>query len=117
MGPTPPGTGVMAETISLTPSKSTSPQSLPSSPRFMPTSTMTAPGLTMSRVMSLALPMAGIRKSASRVTAPRSGVREWHTVTVALPKGVWAASSMAMGLPTMLLRPTTTAFLPAGDRP
>src|SRR2546427_3739395 len=38
MGPTPPGTGVMKPATSLTPSKSTSPQSLPSSLRFMPTS-------------------------------------------------------------------------------
>ena len=83
----------------------------------MPTSTMTAPGLTMSRVMRRALPMAGTMKSASRTTAARSGVREWHTVTVALPKGEAAESSMAMGLPTMLLRPMTTARLPAGERP
>src|SRR6185437_13174786 len=38
IGPTPPGTGVIAEAFSLADSKSTSPQSLPFSSRFMPTS-------------------------------------------------------------------------------
>ena len=34
-----------------------------------------------------------------------------------VPKGDWEANSMAMGLPTMLLRPMTTAILPTGERP
>ncbi len=37
------------------------------------------------------------------------GVREWHTVTVAL----CCRSRFATGTPTMLLRPMTTACLPA----
>ena len=43
MGPTPPGTGVIAEHFGSTEAKSTSPQSLPFSSRFMPTSMTTAP--------------------------------------------------------------------------
>ena len=50
---------------------------------------------------------------ASRVMAARSGVREWHTVTV---PSAWV-SSIAMGLPTMLLRPSTTHRFPAGEMP
>ena len=46
-GPTPPGTGVIRPATSFTPSKSTSPTS-PASVRFTPTSTTTAPGLTIS---------------------------------------------------------------------
>src|SRR5205814_93825 len=45
IGPTPPGTGVMSEATWAAPAKCTSPQSEPSSRRFMPTSTTTAPGL------------------------------------------------------------------------
>ncbi len=45
MGPTPPGTGVMAPATVHADSKSTSPQSLPFSSRFIPTSITTAPSL------------------------------------------------------------------------
>ena len=55
--------------------------------------------------------MAATRISASRQTAARSGVLEWQMVTVACS----CSSSMATGLPTMSLRPTTTARL-SGDR-
>ena len=54
MGPTPPGTGVMASATSDTGSKSTSPSRryprslVASSTRLMPTSMTTAPGFTMS---------------------------------------------------------------------
>jgi hypothetical protein len=42
-----------------------------------------------------------------------SGVALWQTVTVA-----WAcSSSSAIGLPTVLLRPMTTACLPLSDTP
>ena len=54
-------------------------------------------------------PIAATRMSASRVIAPRSRVFEWQMVTVAF----WCSSSMAAGLPTMSLRPTTTACWPA----
>src|SRR5262249_27022216 len=58
MGPTPPGTGVMAEASGRTTSKSTSPVSRPSGSRFMPTSTTAAPGRTMSAVRKWVWPMA-----------------------------------------------------------
>jgi hypothetical protein len=46
--------------------------------------------------------------SAWRVWPAMSGVPLWQTVTVA-----WAcSSSRAIGLPTVLLRPMTTACLP-----
>src|SRR5260221_8034239 len=44
-----PYTTLFRSATSLTPSKSTSPQSLPSSLRFMPTSMTTAPGLHIDR--------------------------------------------------------------------
>ena len=46
IGPTPPGTGVIADAFSLTDAKSTSPVSLPSARLFIPTSMTTAPSLT-----------------------------------------------------------------------
>ena len=76
---------------------------------FMPTSMTVAPGLTKSRVIMPARPMAATRMSARRQTPGRSCVFEWQTVTVALA----LISSMAAGLPTMSLRPTTTASRPA----
>src|ERR1019366_318075 len=117
IGPTPPGTGVIAEATSQTPAKSTSPQSLPAlgSPSgmwFMPTS-MTAPGLTIAAVRVLRRPTAATFTSASRVCPARSGVRLWQMVTVAS-----ACKSMsAIGFPTVLLRPMTTACLPRRSMP
>ena len=52
--------------------------------------------------------MAATRMSASRATPGRSRVLEWQMVTVAW---LWS-SSMATGLPTMSLRPITTARAP-----
>ena len=63
MGPTPPGTGVIAPATSETSAKSTSPHSLPFSSRFMPTSMTTAPGFTMSAVTNFALPTATTGKT------------------------------------------------------
>ena len=83
IGPTPPGTGVIQPATSRTPAKSTSPQSLPSSLRFMPTSMTMAPGLTIAAVSVLRRPTAATTMSACRVCWPRSGVALWHTVTVA----------------------------------
>ena len=62
----------------------------------------------MSAVRRLRLPTAATITSAWRVMAPRSCVALWQMVTVAL----LASSIMAIGLPTMLLRPMTTACLP-----
>ena len=74
----------------------------------MPTSSTTAPGLTISAVSTLRLPTAATITSACRVMAAKSGVRLWQMVTVAS----CASSINAMGLPTILLRPMTTACLP-----
>ena len=53
--------------------------------------------------------------SARRQTAGRSRVREWATVTVAFPP--LAMRRRAMGLPTIMLRPMTTASLPEVSTP
>ena len=79
----------------------------------MPTSITTAPGLIISPVTMRGLPVATTRTSARRVWLARSRVFEVQTVTVALRP----SSMIAMGLPTMLLRPTTTASLPARSAP
>jgi hypothetical protein len=77
--------------------------------RFMPTSTMTAPGLIkVARDQMPALPMAATRMSARRHSSARFDVLEWQMVTVALA----CSNSRAMGFPTMSLRPTTTAWRP-----
>ena len=67
----------------------------------------------MSAVIKRALPTALTRISASRHTDARSRVREWQTVTVAFRSN----SMSATGLPTVLLRPTTTARLPSISTP
>ncbi len=82
IGPTPPGTGVMAEAMGETPAKSTSPTNLPSR-RLVPTSITTAPGLTISAVIKRGFPMAAMRMSAERVISARFLVRLWQMVTVA----------------------------------
>ncbi|MNK49217.1 hypothetical protein D3C87_680600 [compost metagenome] len=107
MGPTPPGTGVSQPATRST-SGWTSPASLPSGRRLVPTSITTAPGLIMSGVIMWGRPTAATTRSASRTLAARSRVREWQRVTVASA----LVSSMAMGLPTMTERPTTTASMP-----
>ncbi len=113
-GPTPPGTGVMAEATSFTLPKSTSPlhrqplSTLGSSTRLVPTSTTTAPGLTMSALISSGTPTAATRMSARLVSAVKSRVRVWQMVGVACPR----IQSMYNGLPTILLRPTIVTFCP-----
>ena len=113
IGPTPPGTGVIADATAETPAKSTSPHNLPASLRFMPTSMITAPGLTMSAVTVLRRPTAATSTSACRVCDARSAVALWQIVTVAFA----CSSSNAIGLPTVLLRPMTTACLPRSSMP
>ena len=76
---------------------------------FMPTSTTVAPGLTNAGVTKPARPIATTRMSAVAATRGRSAVREWQIVTVALA----CRSISAIGLPTMSLRPITTACRPA----
>jgi hypothetical protein len=103
----------MRDATSRTASKSTSPTSLPSGNRLMPTSITTAPGLTMSALIMRALPTAATRMSAWRVIAPRSRVFEWQIVTVAPA----LSSSSDMGFPTIVERPTTTACDPSMGTP
>ena len=133
-GPTPPGTGVRAPATAAT-SGCTSPttvaprrsstsrrgESGPNSAatrsrsviREVPTSITVAPRFTKSAVTKPGRPMAATRMSAADATAGRSRVREWHTVTVACRCSNRAAS----GLPTMSLRPMTTARRPSMGMP
>ena len=117
IGPTPPGTGLTAEATAATSSKATSPTVLrvPSgaSTREMPTSITTAPGLTMSAVISPGVPAAEMSTSAVRVSEPSCGVYLLVEITVA-----WSRmSSTTTGLPTMLLAPTQTHWVPGRSMP
>ena len=107
IGPTPPGTGVMYAARSAA-SGSTSPKS-PSAVRFIPTSITVEPAFTISAPITCRRPTAATRMSASSVWRSRSWVREWQIVTVAF---AWS-SRCAIGLPTMIDRPTTTARAPS----
>src|SRR5918995_87560 len=133
-GPTPPGTGVSAPATAETPgwtspttsaprlakaerrgdsggnSRSTSAASVT---RLVPTSITVAPGFIHSGWTNAVRPMATTTRSASRTTDGRSFVREWQIVTVACS---WS-NSIAMGFPTMSLRPTTTARAPFNSIP
>ena len=71
----------------------------------------TAPGLTKSAVTNLARPIATTKISALEATWAKLWVREWVKVTVAF----LANSNWAMGFPTILERPMTTAFLPSSS--
>src|SRR2546425_4216628 len=107
IGPAPPGLGVPHPAPSSTPGAGSPPW--PPSPRFALTSTTAAPGLPMYLVMRLGLPAAATRMSARFVWPARFLVLVWQMVTVAFRFN----SSNAVGLPTMLLRPTTTALAPS----
>ena len=111
-GPTPPGTGVMAEATPTAEAKSTSPTSRPST-TLMPTSTTTAPGLSIAPVTRPGWPAATTTMSARPTWPARSRVREWQTVTVASS----LTSRNAAGMPTTADRPMTTASLPAISMP
>ena len=107
IGPTPPGTGVRkARDVGRA---GVDVADEPASVRLMPTSTTAAPDLTMSGETIAGTPAATTRTSASSVCRARSSVREWQIVTVAF---AWS-SRCAIGLPTMSLRPTTTACAPS----
>ncbi len=82
IGPTPPGTGVIAPATFSALSNSTSPTRVLGAIRFMPTSITTAPGFIISPVIKLAIPTAATRISAFFVFDLRSFVFEWHIVTV-----------------------------------
>lgn len=80
---------------------------------LIPTSMMTAPSLTQSFFTYSACPIAATKMSASRQISSTFLVLEWQTVTVALAFN----KRREIGIPTMLLRPKTTAFLPATSTP
>src|SRR4030042_1154732 len=114
MGPTPPGTGVIALAFSLTASKSTSPLRsgtclvgsvlLGFHPtRFTPTSITTAPSFTMSALMTSGEPIAATRISACLVIWAMFLVPVWTTVTVALARLFFCTSMAMRGLATLLL--------------
>src|SRR6185369_14008375 len=99
IGPTPPGTGVIAPATSAASAKATSPtkRPLPSSVgmRLIPTSMTVAPGLIQSPRTISGRPIAATTMSARRTTSGRSRVREWQMVTVAFS----LSNSAAIGLP------------------
>src|SRR3569832_731665 len=64
IGPTPPGTGVIQPARRFATAKSTSPTSLPSASRLMPTSMTMAPGVIHSPFTSPGLPTATTTMSA-----------------------------------------------------
>ena len=75
----------------------------------VPTSITEALGLIQSGCTNPARPMAATRISARRIISGKSRDLEWQMVTVAF---AWSSSS-AIGLPTISLRPSTTAFAPS----
>src|SRR3990170_4814468 len=95
IGPTPPGTGVIAPATSLTPSKCTSPMRPPPGALLVPTSMTVAPGLTMSAVIISALPAAATMMSARLVWLAMSRVFVWQIVTVAFARSCRCASMIA----------------------
>ena len=113
MGPTPPGTGVIAPATAAQEANATSPTSLPSALRLIPTSMTVAPGLIQSPGTISGRPMAAIRMSARRHSSARSLVRECATVTVASA----VSSSAAIGRPTIADRPSTRARAPDSGTP
>lgn len=109
IGPTPPGTGVIADAFAATSSKATSPQSLPFSSRLIPTSITTAPrlnhvwgnkaGLTDCRDKYIGLTSIAREVLRLRVAYGNGGVRmQKH-------KGKWLAYDIAA--------PDNDAVLPA----
>src|SRR5438132_2618475 len=130
MGPTPPGTGVRAPAMLIAAGWTSPTRALPlarnfsrrsgksrkrrsaclaSVTRLVPTSITAAPGLIQSGSTKPAFPMAATTISARRRTSGRPRVLEWQIVTVALA----CIRRSAMGLPTMSLRPRTTALAPS----
>ncbi len=113
IGPTPPGTGVIAEAICAAATKSTSPTS-PSCAAPRREAVHADVDHDRARLdsrpapISRGRPTAAISTSARAQTSARSRVREWHVVTVAFS----ASSSCAIGLPNRFERPTTTASAP-----
>lgn len=113
IGPTPPGTGVIAPATDKTSSYATSPTSRLSGKRLIPTSITVAPGETQSPRTISARPTAATRMSARRHSAGKSRVLECAIVTVAFA----ASNNAAIGRPTIADRPSTTARAPSTTIP
>ena len=115
IGPTPPGTGVIAPATLEQLENSASPTSrlLPLLPStlLIPTSISVAPGLIQLPLTISALPTAATTISARPTTCSKFLVLECVMVTVQLSFN----KSCAIGLPTMLERPTITASIPDKD--
>ena len=107
MGPTPPGTGVIALATLETSSKSTSPTK-PESVLLIPTSITIAPFFTQSPLTNLGIPTAAIIISALSHSFFKSFVFEWVIVTVQFS----FKSNWVIGFPFKFDRPITTACLP-----
>ena len=114
IGPTPPGTGVMAPATASASAKSTSPTRREpdlreaSAMRLMPTSITQAPALIQSDLTMFGRPTAGTRMSALRHSTGKLSVREWATVTVQF----CSRNRRAAGFPTRMDRPMMTQCLP-----
>ena len=107
IGPTPPGTGVIALATFETSSKSTSP-TIPESVLLMPTSITIAPFFTQSPLTNFGLPTAAIIISALLHSSFKSFVLECVIVTVQFS----FYNNSAMGLPFKFDLPIITACLP-----
>ena len=107
IGPTPPGTGVIAFATFETSSKSTSPTK-PLSVLFIPTSITIASFFTQSPLTNSGLPTAAIIISALLHSAFKSFVFECVIVTVQFS----FKSNYAIGFPFKFDLPITTACLP-----
>jgi len=105
IGPTPPGTGEIALTLSLTSLKLTSPSIFLLLKVFIPTSTIVAFSLTFSFPIRLWLPAATIRISHSSV--PFIPVLRSNLLTLK----PWDSIASAKGLPTRFDWPITPIIL------
>ena len=113
MGPTPPGTGVMAFAFLLLPQVHVAAKAIVRAVDAHIDDD--CPSFTISAVMNFWASMAAGQKSASRHTWARLAVLEWHTADsgVAEFSGTHERGE-ARAFPTMLDLPTTTArFLPS----
>ncbi len=108
IGPTPPGTGVIAPAFLDTVAKLQSPHSLPFN-LFILTSIIVAPRFIILGFKKFGVPVAVIIISAAFVCLVMPTVLLWHIVTVAF----WASNRCIRGLPTRLLRFIITACLPS----
>jgi hypothetical protein len=108
IGPTPPGTGVIQPATSRTAVEVDVAAQLAGVVAVHADVDHHGAGLDHVGRHDLALAHGGHHDVGLARQRPRSGVPLWQMVTVALA----CSSSMAIGLPTMLLRPITTACLP-----